>query len=75
MTGRQLGTARRPVERQRAAYLSSAADLAVVDACALEHAALSDLRINTDGRTSGEVADAIIAKTGWPTRPDHWLDA
>jgi adenylylsulfate kinase-like enzyme len=59
-----------PLKGQPAAALSSVADKAVVDADVLERAAIGDLCIGTDERTAGEVADAIIAETGWPAPPE-----
>jgi hypothetical protein len=40
----------------------------VADAAALERAAVGDVRVDTDRRTAEEVADAVIAETGWPAR-------
>jgi hypothetical protein len=65
-----------PLKGQPAPHLSSAADQAVAEAAILERAAIGDIHIDTDQRTAGDVADAIIAETGWPTerpaqhRPD-----
>jgi broad-specificity NMP kinase len=63
-----------PLKGRPAAYLSSVAERATADAEALDRAAVGDLRIDTDGRTVAQVADAIVAATGWPpsrrtTRP------
>jgi adenylylsulfate kinase-like enzyme len=57
-----------PLNGQPAAHLSSIADRAVADAEALERSAVGHVRIDTNTRTAAEVADAINARTGWPTR-------
>jgi hypothetical protein len=64
---------RRPVEDELAvksyadalpaAHLRQITDKATADAKALERAALGDLRIDTDGRTIEQLADAIAAQT------------
>lgn len=66
-----------PLKGQPAAYLSSAADQAVADAATLERAEVGEVRVDTDQRTAEDVADAIIAETGWPPgRPaQHRPDA
>ncbi|MFC0531816.1 hypothetical protein [Phytohabitans kaempferiae] len=51
----------RPAER-----LSAAADQAAAEAEILERAAVGGVRVDTDRRTVAEVADAIVAETGWP---------
>jgi broad-specificity NMP kinase len=58
-----------PLKGRSAAYLSSVARWAATDADALDRAAVGDLRIDTDGRTATQVADAIVAATGWPGGP------
>lgn len=55
-----------PLKGQPAAHLSAVAARAAVDAAALERAAVGAVRIDTDRLTADEVADAIIAETGWP---------
>lgn len=57
-----------PLKGRPAAHLSSVAEEAVAHAAVLERAAVGDVRIDTDDRTAEEVADAIVAATGWPTR-------
>lgn len=65
-----------PLKGQPTAYLSSAVGQAVADAAILDRAAIGDIRIDTDQRTVEDIADAIIAETGWPAgrpaqhRPD-----
>jgi hypothetical protein len=56
-----------PLKGQPAGHLSAFADQAVADAAMLERAAIGDVRIDTDQRAVEQVADAIIAETGWPT--------
>jgi adenylylsulfate kinase-like enzyme len=60
-----------PLKGQPAAALAAVAERAATDADALERAAVGDLRVDTDAFTVGEVADAIVGQTGWPTR---WRD-
>ena len=55
-----------PLKDRSAAYLSAAAGRAVADAAALERSAVGDVRLDTDGLTAREVADALIAETHWP---------
>jgi len=55
-----------PLKGQPAAYLSAVAERAAADAAALDRAAVGDLRVDTDHRTVEEIADAIVARTGWP---------
>lgn len=52
----------RPAER-----LLEVADEAVATAAALDDAGVGDLRIDTDGHTVDQVADALLARTGWPS--------
>ncbi|WP_425580593.1 hypothetical protein, partial [Streptomyces thermocarboxydovorans] len=46
--------------------LLDVADQAVASAATLEDAGIGDLRIDTDGRTAGEVADVITAYVALP---------
>ena len=57
-----------PLIGQSTAHLRRIAGEAAADADALERAAISALRIDTDGRTVQEAADLIIARTGWHGR-------
>jgi cation transport ATPase len=50
-----------------ATHLLRIVDQAVVDAEALERAAIG-ARIDTDRRTVKEVADVVLARSGWPDR-------
>ena len=67
-----------PLAGQPAARLLRAAASAAADAAALEHSMTGRaLRIDTDGLTVQETADAIAARTGWPrpeprSRPGRW---
>ena len=53
-----------PLTGQPAAYLRRVADQAAIDADALERAAIG-LRIDTDGRTVAELADAVLSRSEW----------
>jgi hypothetical protein len=56
-----------PLAGQPADRLLRAAARAAADAAALEHSMIGRaLRIDTDGLTVEETADAIAARTGWP---------
>jgi len=55
-----------PLLGQPAAYLKRAADQAIVSADALERLGLGTVRINTDGRSVTQSADAIAAALSWP---------
>jgi chloramphenicol 3-O-phosphotransferase len=55
-----------PLVGRTAGYLSAVAARAAADAEALDRAAVGDVRIDTDRLTAEEVADAIVAATGWP---------
>jgi len=57
-----------PLTGQSTARLRRIAGQAAADADALERAAISALRIDTDGRTAEQAADLIIAQTGWHGR-------
>ncbi|NJP94069.1 AAA family ATPase [Nonomuraea sp. FMUSA5-5] len=54
-----------PLRGQPTARLLQLADEAVATATALERAGIGEVHIPTDGRTSGQVVDAILARTGW----------
>jgi hypothetical protein len=56
-----------PLRGQPAGYLLRVADQAVIHAVGLERAAIG-LRIDTDGRTVEEVADAVVAGSEWAGR-------
>jgi broad-specificity NMP kinase len=55
-----------PLKGRPTAHLLRVAGRAAADADTLERAAVGDLRVETDGRTVEEIADAIVARTGWP---------
>jgi hypothetical protein len=55
-----------PLRGQPAERLLRVADAAVATAAALEDVALGDLRIDTDGHTADQVADTLLARSGWP---------
>lgn len=55
-----------PLKGQPTSYLRRVADRAVADADALERIELGDVRIDTDGLPTTEVADRVIAGSGWP---------
>ncbi|GHC98271.1 hypothetical protein GCM10010313_06760 [Streptomyces violarus] len=55
-----------PLRGQPAERLLRVADAAVATAAALEDVSLGDLRIDTDGRTAEQVADTLLARSGWP---------
>jgi AAA domain len=50
---------------QSTAVLEAAHDGAVMQAEALEQAGIGDLRLDTDGRSAGDVADEITKRVGW----------
>jgi hypothetical protein len=56
-----------PLAGQPVTYLLRVADQAVIHADALERAAIGR-RIDTDGRTVEQVADAVIASSEWASR-------
>jgi len=55
-----------PLLGRPTADLLQIAGRAAAGADALERAAVGAVRVDTDGRTVGEVADVIAAQTGWP---------
>lgn len=55
-----------PLRGQTAAHLSRVADEAIASADALERQGLGTVRMNTDGRTVTQSADAIGAALSWP---------
>jgi len=55
-----------PLIGQPAGRLAAIADKAAEQAATLDHADFEAVRIDTDGRTVAQAADAIIAQTGWP---------
>ena len=57
-----------PLLGQSAERLLQVSDQAAAAADALERACAGAVSINTDSRTVQEVADAIVAQTGWPGR-------
>ena len=58
-----------PLKGLAAASLSAAAGKAASEAEDLEDSALGGVRIDTDGRSVGEVAEAIVARAnGWPRK-------
>ncbi|HYN92887.1 MAG TPA: hypothetical protein VES42_03455 [Pilimelia sp.] len=62
-----------PLIGRPAAHLSTVVDHAVADAAELDRTAVGAVRVDTDNRTPEEVADAIVARTGWPAQQhaDH----
>ncbi|WDV49616.1 AAA family ATPase [Streptomyces coeruleorubidus] len=56
-----------PLRGQPTERLLGVADEAVTTAVTLEDAGIGDLRIDTDGHTADQVADAILARTAWPS--------
>lgn len=46
--------------------LRAVAELAVTQSEVLDRAAVGDLRVDTDGHTVDQIADEVIARTGWP---------
>lgn len=57
-----------PLRGQPISELLTIAGAAIADAEALERSAIG-FRVDTDGRTVEEVADAILAETRWPAGP------
>jgi adenylylsulfate kinase-like enzyme len=57
-----------PLLGRPTADLLQVAGRAAADADALERAAVGAVRVDTEGRTVEEAADAIVARTGWPGR-------
>lgn len=57
-----------PLLGQSAERLLQATDQAAAAADALERACVGAMRIDTTSRTVQEVADVIVAQTGWPGR-------
>jgi hypothetical protein len=55
-----------PLRGQPLAYLSRVAEQAAADATTLDRTPLDALRIDTDGHTASEAADAAAAAAGWP---------
>lgn len=55
-----------PLRGQTEEHLLAVAEQAAKAAKALESAAIGDTRIDTDGLTTDQVADAVLARTGWP---------
>ncbi|MFF4953140.1 AAA family ATPase [Streptomyces chattanoogensis] len=55
-----------PLRGRSARHLLRIADQAVAAAAALDDAGIGDPRIDTDGRTVGQVADAVIAEAALP---------
>lgn len=55
-----------PLIGQSADRLAAIADKAAEQAATLDHADFEAVRIDTDGRTVAQAADAIMAQTGWP---------
>ncbi|MEU4895182.1 AAA family ATPase [Streptomyces sp. NPDC044780] len=55
-----------PLRRQPTTRLLGIADQAVASAALLESAGIGDLRLDTDGHTVEQVADAVLARTQWP---------
>jgi hypothetical protein len=55
-----------PLLGQSAERLLQVSDQAAAAVDALERASVGAVSINTDRRTVQEVADAIVARTGWP---------
>jgi hypothetical protein len=58
-----------PLRGQPASYLSQVAAQAAADAEVLDRTHLDAIRIDTDGRTTGEAAGLTAAAAGWPARP------
>jgi hypothetical protein len=54
-----------PLRGQAEEHLLAVAEQAAKAAKALESAAIGDTRIDTDGLTTEQVADAVLARTGW----------
>ncbi|QPP08432.1 AAA family ATPase [Streptomyces bathyalis] len=54
-----------PLKGRSTAHLLRVADRAAAEADVLERAAIGDLSVDTDRRTVEEVADAVVARTGW----------
>jgi broad-specificity NMP kinase len=55
-----------PLKGQPGEFLAAVAEQAAADDAALERGSVGDLRVCTTERTVEEVADAIVAATGWP---------
>ncbi|MEU1910284.1 hypothetical protein [Streptomyces hygroscopicus] len=55
-----------PLRGQPAARLLGIADQAVASDALLESAGIGDLRLDTDGHTAEQVADAVPSRTQWP---------
>jgi broad-specificity NMP kinase len=55
-----------PLRGRTAQYLRRAADQAITSADALERQGLGTMRINTDGLTAAQSADAVMAAVSWP---------
>jgi adenylylsulfate kinase-like enzyme len=69
MRGQGLGSWPQPGDPligQSADRLAAIADKAAAQAATLEHADFDAVRIDTDGCTVEQAADAIMAETGWP---------
>jgi hypothetical protein len=57
-----------PLTGQPTAHLRQVADHAAADAIELEHAAVGDLRIDTDERTVDQTVAAVVTQTAWLPR-------